>query len=159
MYVRKLRIDGLKLLRDFELDFTRDGEPRMWTVLVGRNGLCKTAILRALALAASGKDRANQLAQGLHRSMRDARDESGALSIAAEFGFGEVGERFGRVHPGSSAPGPRRLLTEIFLPPATFDPAHSGSGSDPSQLYATRSSVRPPTVTGPWPMRTPPQAS
>lgn len=116
VYVRKLRIDGLKLLRDFELEFTRDGEPRMWTVLVGRNGLCKTAILRALALAASGRDRANQLAQGLHRSLRDAREEGGALSIAAEFGFGEVGERFGRVHPGDSISEPRRLLTELFLP-------------------------------------------
>lgn len=44
-------------------------------------------------------------------------------------------------------------------PFSTFDPAHSGSGSEPSQLYATRCSVWPPTVTGPWPMRTPPQAS
>jgi hypothetical protein len=116
VYVRKLRIDGLKLLRDFTLDFTRDGEPRMWTVLVGRNGLCKTSILRALALAASGRDRANQLAQGLHRSMRDARDEGGLLSIAAEFGFGEVGERFGRFHPGSTIAGPRHLRTELLLP-------------------------------------------
>jgi len=116
VYVRKLRIDGLKLLRDFELKFTRDDKPRMWTVLVGRNGLCKTSILRALALAASGRDRANQLAQGLHRSMRDARDEGGALAIAAEFGFGEVGERFGRFHPGSNISGSRRLLTELLLP-------------------------------------------
>ncbi len=114
MYVRKLRIDGLKLLRDFELDFTRDGEPRMWTVLVGRNGLCKTSILRALALAASGRDRANQLAQGLHRSMRDARDERRELWIRGSFGFGEIGERRGRHHPDSVS-SPKRLLTWLAL--------------------------------------------
>lgn len=118
MYVRKLRIDGLKLLRDFELDFTRDGEPRMWTVLVGRNGLCKTAILRALALAASGRDRANQLAQGLHRSMRDARDDERALEIRAEFGFGKPDDRPMRVHPGSDASHvvPSPVYTRLSLP-------------------------------------------
>lgn len=113
MYVRKLHIDSLKLLRDFELDFTRDGEPRMWTVLVGRNGLCKTAILRALALAASGRDRANQLAQGMHRSLRDLRNDTRTLSIRGEFGFGEIGERHGRYHPGQlSEP---TLLTRLEL--------------------------------------------
>ncbi|MEX1361514.1 MAG: AAA family ATPase [Nannocystaceae bacterium] len=115
MYVRTLRIDGLKLLRDFELDFSRGDEPRMWTVLVGRNGLCKTAILRALALAASGRDRANQLAQGLHRSLRDVRDERRALSIHATFGFGQIGERLGRVHPGVAG-SPSRLSTRLVLP-------------------------------------------
>lgn len=114
VYVRELLIDGLRLLRDFKLDFTRDGEPRMWTVLVGRNGLCKTAILRALALAASGRDRANQLAQGLHRSMRDARDERRDLRIRGSFGFGEIGERRGRHHP-DSASSPKRLLTWLAL--------------------------------------------
>ncbi|MCX4239206.1 AAA family ATPase [Paraliomyxa miuraensis] len=114
MYVRKLRIDGLKLLRDFELDFTRDGEPRMWTVLVGRNGLCKTAILRALALAASGRDRANQLAQGLHRSLRDVRDERRELWIHGSFGFGAIGEQHGRHHPGKVAT-PTRLRTWLAL--------------------------------------------
>lgn len=116
MYVRWLGIDGFKLLRDFELDFTRDGEPRMWTVLVGRNGLCKTAILRALALAASGRDRANQLAQGLHRSMRDARDEHRGLSVRGSFGFGEIGERRGRAHPWATD-SPPRLFTKLVLSP------------------------------------------
>lgn len=117
MYVRWLGIDGFKLLRDFELDFTRDGEPRMWTVLVGRNGLCKTAILRALALAASGRDRANQLAQGLHRSMRDARDEQRALTILGKFGFGEMGERYGRHYPGIADGMAARLQTRLELLP------------------------------------------
>jgi len=85
MYLRSLQIDNLKLLRGFELDVCRDGEPRMWTVLVGRNGLCKTSILRAVALAASGPARANQLAQDLMVSLRDARRTDASLEIQAEF--------------------------------------------------------------------------
>jgi recombinational DNA repair ATPase RecF len=61
MYIRNLHIENLKLLRDVRIPFTREGEIRRWTVLVGENGLCKTTILQAIALAASGPDRANQL--------------------------------------------------------------------------------------------------
>lgn len=119
MYVRKIHIDGVKLLRGFDLDFTRDGEPRMWTVLVGRNGLCKTSILRAIALAASGRDRANQLAQDLMGSMRDVRSSEPAhVRIAAEFGFGLIGHGLGRKYPGSSSPHQGVLVaTELELEP------------------------------------------
>ncbi len=34
----------------------------MWTVLIGTHGLCKTAILQCIAMAASGHVRSNQLA-------------------------------------------------------------------------------------------------
>ena len=98
MYIRELHIDGLKLLRNFELSFTRDGEPRMWTVLVGRNGLCKTSILRAIALAASGRDLANELSSGMRPSLRDCRRQD-PLTIQAEFDFGPVGYAEGRTLP------------------------------------------------------------
>lgn len=106
MYVRRIHIDGMKLLRDFELDFTRAGSPRMWTVLVGPNGLCKTSILRAIALAASGRDRANQLGQDLISSWRDARrpGDRTVVTIKGEFGFGEFGDRCGRRYPGIEPP-------------------------------------------------------
>jgi DNA repair exonuclease SbcCD ATPase subunit len=64
MYIRKIRVRNLKLLRDVEIDFVREGgSPRPFTMLVGENGLCKTTLLQAIALAASGADRANQLAE------------------------------------------------------------------------------------------------
>jgi hypothetical protein len=101
VYIRKIHIDGVKLLRNFELDFTRDGSPRMWTVLVGRNGLCKTSILRSIALAASGRDRANQLAQDLISSLRDARRpaDRAVVTVQGHFEFGEIGDRRGRRYP------------------------------------------------------------
>ena len=52
MYITDLHVQNLKLLRDFKLSFGTAESPRMWTVLIGENGLCKTAILRAIAMAA-----------------------------------------------------------------------------------------------------------
>lgn len=116
MYLRKLRVRNIKLLRDVELDFTRDGEPRLWTVLIGENGLCKTALLQAIALAASGPDRANQLADV--PSLRDVRHPDEPAEIEAEFGFGEHGHA-GREYPGlpSRPATPPRLVSRLWIEP------------------------------------------
>lgn len=50
--LRRLRLEGIRAFGAFELPFVNDGgEPRMSTLLIGRNGTGKTTILRALALA------------------------------------------------------------------------------------------------------------
>lgn len=88
MYLRRLRIDNLKLLRDFEMSFVDErGEPRMWTVLLGENGLCKTTILQAIAMAASGPVRAKMLANV--PSLPDRRRPQQPVQIEAEFGFSQ----------------------------------------------------------------------
>ncbi len=61
-YLRTLEVHHLKLVASAALDFLRAGKPRMWTVLVGENGRCKTTLLQAIAMAAVGHARANQLA-------------------------------------------------------------------------------------------------
>lgn len=64
MYVRSVRLNNIKHIRDLTIDFTspRTGTPRRLTVLLGRNGTGKTTILRALGLALGGPTAANQLA-------------------------------------------------------------------------------------------------
>jgi AAA domain, putative AbiEii toxin, Type IV TA system len=116
VYLRKLRVRNIKLLRDVELDFTRHGQPRLWTVLIGENGLCKTALLQAIALAASGPDRANQLADV--PSLRDVRHPDEPAEIEAEFGFGEQGHA-GREYPGlpSRPATPPRLVSRLWIEP------------------------------------------
>src|ERR1044072_209625 len=84
MLVRHLHVQDLKLLRDLKLDFVRaDGSTRMWTVLVGENGLGKSSVLRAIALAAVGPDRGNQLADVA--SLPDRRRPSAYVRVSAEF--------------------------------------------------------------------------
>ncbi|WNG43531.1 ATP-binding protein [Archangium minus] len=98
MYLLDIDISGLKLLRDFRLSL-RDaqGQPRMWTVLIGENGLCKTSILQAIAMAASGYLRANQLADV--PSLPDRRLTGRAMTIDAEFTFG-ANQHTQRKYPG-----------------------------------------------------------
>jgi hypothetical protein len=60
---------------------------------------CKTALLQCIALAASGPDRANQLADV--RSLVDVRNPGEPAKIIAEFTFGERGHAR-REYPGLS---------------------------------------------------------
>ncbi|MEM9460187.1 MAG: ATP-binding protein [Myxococcota bacterium] len=90
----------------------------MWTVLVGRNGLCKTSLLRAIALAASGRDLANELSTEQRQSFQDLRHEGGKMEIRAKFGFGEIGAGLGREFPPLSADlSPDYLGVRLSLSP------------------------------------------
>lgn len=87
MYIRTLTVKNLKRLQDVTLKFTnKDSSPRMWTVLIGENGTGKTTILQAIALAAAGKLRVNDLAGSTFTYLIDRRKNS-ALSISANFKF------------------------------------------------------------------------
>lgn len=114
MYITHLHIDHLKLLRNFRLDFKEaDGTPRMWTVLVGENGRCKTSVLRAIALAASGAARAGELAD--LASLADKRVTQ-ALTIHAAFHLPPDPLRSQFPHwPTSSVP-PTSLESELVMP-------------------------------------------
>ncbi len=117
MYITDLRIENLKLLRDFHLSFGSAGSPRMWTVLISENGLCKTTILRAIAMAASGAVRANQL--GDVPSLPDRRQPEATMRIEANLTFGGLGHPR-RQYPGQSElPEPPEVRSSIFLSPGS----------------------------------------
>lgn len=121
MYLRDLQIRNLKLLRDVHIPFTDgQGEPRKWTVLLGKNGLCKTSILQSIALIASGQRRAQQLANV--PSLRDRRNEGDSVQIQAEFGFSQKYHAF-RTYPDldPKPPTPPRLTAQLFLFPNESD--------------------------------------
>jgi hypothetical protein len=112
MYLRELHIQNLKLLKDFRLSFTGEGgEPRMWTVIIGENGTCKTSILQAIALAAAGAPHVNGLIENNTGAFRDKRNPQAAMSIQAEFGLSET-HRGSRNYPGfASSNKPRGDVT------------------------------------------------
>jgi hypothetical protein len=90
MYVRNLRVRNVKLLRDVNVDFVdASGNPRMWTVFVGENRLCKTTLLQTIAAAACGVDRGTQLVTDVIASWPDLRNPV-PLSVDAELGFSET---------------------------------------------------------------------
>lgn len=116
VYLDRLHVRHLKLLRDFHLDFTGvDGEPRRWTVIIGRNGTAKTSILQAIALAAAGSRQVGVLAKPIIGHLVDRRATS-PLLIEAVFRFTQrSSER--RLHPilGRDLATDERLVSQLQL--------------------------------------------
>jgi len=90
VHIRSLAIKNCKLMKSFEVDFMRGSVPRPWTVFVGENGLCKTTILQAIALAASGPDKSNQVAGDLPVRLPDRRAPDETCGIGAQFASARV---------------------------------------------------------------------
>lgn len=79
MRIRELTLRNVKLLADQTFSFVRpDGSIRNWTALLGDNGLCKTTVLQAIALASSGEKMARALVQDAADYVRQDRPERGA---------------------------------------------------------------------------------
>lgn len=88
MYLRKIRIQRMKRIRDLTLEMPAvGGAPRMWTVLIGENGTAKTSILQAIALAAAGKNQVNSVATRRVDQYRDRRTDDEDLDVEATFTF------------------------------------------------------------------------
>lgn len=118
MYLRHLHVQNVKLLRDVAIDFVdAQGKPRMWTVFVGENRLCKTTLLQTIAVAASGGDKATHLATDVIDSWPDLRRPGKRIAIDAEFGFSH--ERHARRSYGHAAQhifaDPPMLNSELVL--------------------------------------------
>lgn len=57
MFLRALRIENIRSLRNLELSFSADGGgSRRWTLLIGENGSGKTTVLRAIGLIMAGSE-------------------------------------------------------------------------------------------------------
>ena len=140
MYIRHLKVENLKRLRSFELDFMHRGEPRMWTVLIGENGTAKTTLLQAIALAAAGYKEVSGLAGATIKHLCDRRTEESML-IDAQFMFGPDsaagGERIHPLAPPRHKSGSLELRSRVQLPFGTTsldaDAHYGGQSSKPGK--------------------------
>ena len=115
MYLQRLHVQNVKLLRDVEIDFTgADGKPRMWTVFVGENRLCKTTLLQTIAVAASGPDKGTHLATDVIESWPDLRRPAGTISVDAVFGFSRARHARRPYSPGLG------VINRTFAAPPTL---------------------------------------
>ena len=143
MYITRLHLKNMKLMRDLALDFTHEGKPRMWTALVAENGACKTTLLQAIALAASGHARANQLADV--PSLPDLRRPTEAMQINASFKFGTRLDKWRRI-PESKMSGDnlreQGLQCSLVVQPQQSTFSGSSWVVSPSWQEATASNER-----------------
>ncbi|AUX35212.1 MULTISPECIES: AAA family ATPase [Sorangium] len=129
MLIREITIHNLRLLRDVKIPFERDGQPRTWTVLIGRNGTGKTSILQAIALAAAGNAGAISLADAVRDQLPDMR-RAGDVAIDATFGFGPIGQQRGERPLAPDGKRPEGLGVELRVPPGR-DPLRAVSWYTP----------------------------
>ena len=153
MYLTRLRARSCKLLRDLEVSFTSaDGSPRMWTVFVGENGLCKTTLLRAIAMTALGRDFSNNLVDDAPAYL-DKRTPDATARIDATFGFSREyhGERSypdaRGLHPRGQSDEPPTLASviEITPPGGAIDGASVFSDEPPEHALVSDSAGLPGT--------------
>ncbi len=98
MYLTKLKLENVRLLEPTSLEFvSSDGTPRMWTVLLGENGACKSTILQCIAVAAAGEKLSRALVEDAQSFRREGSDKP--ASIAAL--FSDPRARSNRVMPPS----------------------------------------------------------
>lgn len=85
MRIRELTLRNIKILADQTFSFVRpDGSLRTWTVLLGDNGVCKTTVLQAIAIASSGDKVARKLVDDAADYVRQYWPDGGA-AIDATF--------------------------------------------------------------------------
>jgi hypothetical protein len=128
MYIETLKIENWKLIKSrepdkiFKLDFKKaDGTPRMWTVLIGKNGTGKTSILQAIALAAVGKQHVVNLALPITRQVPDCRSgQPPEVCVEATFQFSDKARNSPSAFPKLAPPYPAnlRLTSRVWLPVA-----------------------------------------
>jgi len=90
MYVNKIELKNIRGFEDLKFNLARpDGSYAGWTVFTGDNGSGKSSLLKAIAVALTGKDTARALQPSFHRWIREgATDQEGRieLTIAPEKG-------------------------------------------------------------------------
>ncbi|HSK79959.1 MAG TPA: AAA family ATPase [Thermoanaerobaculia bacterium] len=122
MYIERLHARNIRLLAEQEFSFlNQDGSPRLWTAIVGENGVCKSTLLQAIALSAMGPKLGSALVQDAQR-LRNV-NSSEAASIDATF-----------LPPPCGAP----FVSSLRIEPARFDLTSGEDFSGADRLDAIR---------------------
>jgi energy-coupling factor transporter ATP-binding protein EcfA2 len=83
MYVSKIKLNNIRGFENLEFNLERpDGSYAGWTVFTGDNGSGKSSLLKAIAVALTGKDTARALQPSFHRWIReDASPQEGRIEL------------------------------------------------------------------------------
>lgn len=83
MYISKITLKNIRGFESLEFDLARSpGKYAGWTVFTGDNGSGKSSLLKAIAVALTGKDTARSLQPSFHRWIReDAEPQEAAIEL------------------------------------------------------------------------------
>ena len=89
MYLKTIQLTNIRGFTDLKFDLTRpDGSHAGWTVFTGDNGSGKSSLLKAIAVALTGKETARALQPSFHRWVREGSAEGQIeLTVVPEKGL------------------------------------------------------------------------
>ncbi len=96
MYISKLALKNVRGFEHLSFDLRRpDGSYAGWTVFTGDNGSGTSTLLKAIAIALTGKDTARALQPSFHRWIREGQHEASieleVVRVVDDDGFSETG--------------------------------------------------------------------
>ena len=91
MYLKTVQLTNIRGFSDLKFDLARpDGSYAGWTVFTGDNGSGKSSLLKAIAVALTGKETARALQPSFHRWVREGESEGRIeLAVVPERGLDE----------------------------------------------------------------------
>jgi AAA domain len=76
MYIKTIQLKNIRGFADLKFDLTRpDGSLAGWTVFTGDNGSGKSSLLKAIAVALTGKETARALQSSFHRWIKEGETQ------------------------------------------------------------------------------------
>jgi hypothetical protein len=109
VYITRLRLENIRAFRHLAIDMRdEDGSPRMLSVVIGRNGTCKSTLLRCVAIALSQRSDASALLAHPNSQMVSEGAEHGQIWLQLVDATGESSE----VHCTLENQGGRDILAD-----------------------------------------------
>ncbi len=95
MYISRIRLENIRGFRELEINLSgEDSLPRKRTVIIGKNGTCKTSVLRGIALGLCDVTDATTLISEPIGGLIHHESKSGRVEVTFEDGT-EIGTSFG----------------------------------------------------------------
>ena len=107
MYLRRFKIENVRSIDEFEMEFDRGAEAG-WHVILGTNGSGKSSVIRSFALLAMGEKEAYASRQDFSRWIRQG------VSEAVIHGVFTMNEEFDGLVGGGKPPS-KAIITEVRL--------------------------------------------
>ncbi|MCB1035411.1 MAG: AAA family ATPase [Acidobacteria bacterium] len=118
-YVTRLHLQSIRGFSDLDLSFSDGGDrPRMRTLVIGKNGTCKTTLLRSLALGLANAFEGSALLEGKFPEFVQHGADTGTISV-----FYTRADR-----QGSSSSITRRLHRKQQLENGQWGPVNEAEG-------------------------------
>lgn len=144
MYIARIRLLNLRGFRELDLDLRGpDGRSRMRTLIIGKNGTCKTTVLRAIALGVCDISDGNALLAEPIGGLLSEGADAGAIHIYLEGGVGRKSDLETQIRRSNGKDGipiqRARNHKQLFV--CGYGAGRYGVGPDTGREYRIADSV------------------